>query len=107
MVEYGETEFCLISNLRFGPYVDVINTKHKTKSALHSWLFLNLRNEDLQPKDIEDYIKRPIFETCSDDDAITLMNMLFLLRGLIGRDTNTYIMSVVFDLADNLYNWNR
>ncbi|CAI9286758.1 unnamed protein product [Lactuca saligna] len=51
VVEYGETEFCLISDLRFGSYVD--------------------------------------------------------LKGLIGRDTYVCFLSVVYELADNLYNWTR
>ncbi|CAI9263384.1 unnamed protein product [Lactuca saligna] len=80
VVKYGDIEFFLISSLRFRPYVDVINTKHNTKFALWSQLFPNFRNEDLRLKDIEDYIKGPTFLTCSNDDAIMLMNILFLLK---------------------------
>nr|KAJ0216220.1 hypothetical protein LSAT_V11C300107060 [Lactuca sativa] len=69
VVEYGETKFCLISGLRFGPYVDVINTKCNKKYVLRNQLFPNVRDEDLRLKDIEDYIKGPKFLTCGDVDA--------------------------------------
>nr|KAJ0192607.1 hypothetical protein LSAT_V11C800396980 [Lactuca sativa] len=57
VVEYSETEFCLINGLRFGPYVDIINTKVSTSSALRNRLFSNVRDEDLRLKNLEDYIK--------------------------------------------------
>ncbi|CAI9302232.1 unnamed protein product [Lactuca saligna] len=67
VVEYGETEFCLISGLRYGPYVDVINTKCNKKNCI---------TESVVPKCI------------------------------IGWDTDMCIPSVVYELADNVYNWN-
>nr|KAJ0225783.1 hypothetical protein LSAT_V11C100022060 [Lactuca sativa] len=66
---YGETEFCLISGLRFGPYVDITNTKVSISSTLRNQLFPNVRDEDLRLKDLEDYINGPSFSTCSDEDA--------------------------------------
>nr|KAJ0195200.1 hypothetical protein LSAT_V11C700374520 [Lactuca sativa] len=60
---------------------------------------------DLLLKDIEYYIKWPTFLTCSN--VIMLMKIVFLLKGLIGRDTNMLILSVVYELANNLYNWNK
>ncbi|CAI9296112.1 unnamed protein product [Lactuca saligna] len=107
VVEYGETEFCLISGLRFGPYVDIINKKVSTSSTLRNRLFSNVRDEDLWLKDLEDYIKGPTFSTCSNEDAVMVMEMIFLLRGLIGRDSNTCIPLEVYELADSQYNWNK
>nr|KAJ0193753.1 hypothetical protein LSAT_V11C800433720 [Lactuca sativa] len=69
VVEYGETKFYLIRGLRFGPYVDKINTKVSTSSTLMTQLFPNVRDEDLRLKDLKDYIKGPAFSTCSDEDA--------------------------------------
>ncbi|CAI9298366.1 unnamed protein product [Lactuca saligna] len=101
VVEYGETEFCLISGLRFGPYVDIINTKVSRNSSLRNRLFPNVRDKDLRLKDLEDYVIGPSFSTCSDEDAVMVMQMIFLLRGLIGRDGNTCIPSAVYELADS------
>nr|KAJ0186328.1 hypothetical protein LSAT_V11C900471940 [Lactuca sativa] len=36
-----------------------------------------------------------------------VMQMVFLLRGLIGRDNNTCILPTMYELADSQYNWNR
>nr|KAJ0195840.1 hypothetical protein LSAT_V11C700348800 [Lactuca sativa] len=101
VVAYGEIKFCWISGLRFGPYVEIINTKVSTSSTLRNQLFLNVRDEYLRLKDLEDYIKGPTFSTCSNEDAIMVMQMMFLLRGLIGRDGNTYIPPAVYELADS------
>ncbi|CAI9296568.1 unnamed protein product [Lactuca saligna] len=106
VVEYGEIEFCLISGLRFGPYVDIINTKVNRSSTLRNQLFPNVRDEDLRLKNLEDYVKEPAFLMCSDEDAVMVMQMIFLLRGLIGQDDNTCILSAVHELADSQYNWN-
>nr|KAJ0188642.1 hypothetical protein LSAT_V11C900455710 [Lactuca sativa] len=95
VVEYGEMKFCLISGLRLGPYVDIINTKVNTSSTLRNRLFRNVRDEDLRLKDLEVYIKWLPFSTCSDEDA-----------GLIGRDGNTCIPSAVYELDDSQYNRN-
>nr|KAJ0227857.1 hypothetical protein LSAT_V11C100049050 [Lactuca sativa] len=107
VVEYGETEFCLISGLRFGSYVDIINTKVSTSSTLRNRLFPNVRDEDIRLKDLEDYVKGSAFSTCSDEDEVMVVQMVFLFRGLIGRDDNMCIPSVVYELADSQYNWNR
>nr|KAJ0212431.1 hypothetical protein LSAT_V11C400213580 [Lactuca sativa] len=48
VVGYGETDFCLISGFRFGPYVDVINTKCNKKYVLRNQLFPIVRDEDLR-----------------------------------------------------------
>nr|KAJ0216337.1 hypothetical protein LSAT_V11C300110180 [Lactuca sativa] len=106
VVEYGETKFCLISGLRFGLYVDIIHTKVSTSSTLRNRLFPNVRDEDLRLKDLED-LKEPTFSTCSDEDAVMVMQMMFLLRGLIGRDDNMYIPPTVYEIADSQYNWNK
>ncbi|CAI9301822.1 unnamed protein product [Lactuca saligna] len=107
VVEYGETKFCLISCLRFGPYVDIKNTKVTTSSTLRNRLFPSVKDEDLRMKDLEEYIKGLAFSTCSDEDAIMAMQMMFLLRGLIGRDNNTCILPAMYELADSQYYWNR
>ncbi|CAI9296056.1 unnamed protein product [Lactuca saligna] len=107
VVEYGKTEFCLITSLRFGSYVDIINTKVSTSSALRNRLFPNVRDEDLRLKDLEDYIKWSAFSMCSDEDAVMVMQMVFLLTSLIGRNDNTCIPPTVYELADSQYNWNR
>ncbi|CAI9264203.1 unnamed protein product [Lactuca saligna] len=107
MVEYDEIEFCLITGLRFGPYVDIISTKVNRSSTLRNRLFHNVRDEDLRLKDLEDYVKGPAFSTYSDEDAVMVMQMIFLLRGLIGRDGNTCIPSAVYELDDSQYNWNK
>ncbi|CAI9264483.1 unnamed protein product [Lactuca saligna] len=80
VVEYGETKFCLISGLRFGLYIDIINTEVSTRSTLRNRLFPNVRDKDLRLKDLEDYIKGPAFLTCCDEDAVMVMKMIFLLR---------------------------
>ncbi|CAI9278649.1 unnamed protein product [Lactuca saligna] len=98
VVEYGETKFCLISDLRCGPYVDIINTKVSTSSALRNQLFPNVRDEDLRLKDLEEYIKGSAFSTCSNEDAVMVMQMMLLLTGLIGRDSNTCIPPTVYEL---------
>ncbi|CAI9286148.1 unnamed protein product [Lactuca saligna] len=107
VVEYGEIEFCLISGLRFGPYVDIINTKVSKSLALRNRLFPNVRDEDLRLNDLENYVKGSAFSMCSDEDAVMVMQMIFLLRGLIGRYDNTCFPSAMYELADSQYNWNR
>ena len=66
-----------------------------------------MTDEDFWLKDLEDYVKGPAFSTCSDEDAVMVVQMIFLFRGLIGRDDNMCIPSVVYELADSQYNWNR
>ncbi|CAI9269440.1 unnamed protein product [Lactuca saligna] len=106
VVKYGETEFCLISGLRLGQYVDIINTKVNTNSTLRNRLLPNVRDEELRLKNLEDYNKGPAFSMCSAEDAVMVMQMMFLLRGLIGRDGNTCIPPAMYMLADSQYNWN-
>ncbi|KAL4567709.1 hypothetical protein LXL04_023301 [Taraxacum kok-saghyz] len=67
-------------------------------------LFLNETDQRLRLHHIEEFILGPSFLTTSDDDALMILKITLLLRGTVGRELNTCILPMLFELADNAYN---
>ena len=107
-LEYGDSEFCLITGLKFGPFANLLaGTKNPKNSLLRSRLFPKQTDKSLRLRDIQDFILDPRFLDASDDDAVMLMQIFVLLRGMLGRELKSCIPPLVFELADHPYNWNR
>nr|KAJ0203628.1 hypothetical protein LSAT_V11C500288840 [Lactuca sativa] len=88
-LDFGEIEYILFSVLRVGPY-----------------LFPNITDARLQLKDLQDYIMSPNYLTLQDEDTLLFIHLVFMLKGLHGRDVKTGIPAAVYKLTDNIYDWN-
>nr|KAJ0190688.1 hypothetical protein LSAT_V11C800453850 [Lactuca sativa] len=96
-LDFGETEYILISGLKVGPYVDLLyDKKGQSNSQLRARLFLDISDSRLRLKDLEDLIMSPNYSALQDEDV-----------GLHGRDVKTGIPAAVYKLADNIDDWNR
>ena len=104
---FTEQDYCLITGLRFGPFLDLINEGTKHQSKLRARLFPEESDESLRLKQIEDFILSPNFRTVNDADGVKLVESIFLLKGLIGRDPKTCIPPLVYKLLDDQYDWER
>nr|KAJ0198869.1 hypothetical protein LSAT_V11C600299210 [Lactuca sativa] len=43
----------------------------------------------------------------SDEDTVMLIQLVFILKGLHGRDVKTCFHAAIYKLADNIYDWNK
>ncbi|KAL4587546.1 hypothetical protein LXL04_000417 [Taraxacum kok-saghyz] len=103
-LEYGDSEFCLITGLKFGLFVNLLaGTKNPKNSLLRSRLFPKQTEKSLRLRDIQNFILDPRFLDASDDDAVMLMQIFVLLRGMLGRELKSCIPPLVFELADHPY----
>ena len=106
-VQYGSTEFCLITGLKFGLFANLLGgTKNPKNSKLRSRLFKNETDQSLRLSHLEEFIVGKRFSKVPDDDAVMIMQMFLLLRGMLGRELKTCIPPLVLELADNHRNWN-
>ena len=81
-LDYGETEFCLITGLKFGPSANLLGpTKTPKNSILRSRLFPNETDQSVRLRYIEEYILGPRFLTTTDDDAVMIVQMFFTSAG--------------------------
>ncbi|CAI9274112.1 unnamed protein product [Lactuca saligna] len=86
-LDFGETEYILICGLKVGPYVDSLNDeKGHSNSHLRAWLFPDISDSRLRLKDLEDLILSPNYSALQDEDVVMLIQLVFMLKGLHGRD---------------------
>ena len=108
LLEYGAPEFCLITGLKFGAYEKLVGTPGSGhKSLLRARVFPEKTDKQLRLRDIENYIKGPLFKTLNDEDAVLLFQILVLLRGFLGREHDMCIPPLVYELADKPDRWKR
>ncbi|CAI9269943.1 unnamed protein product [Lactuca saligna] len=70
-LDFGETEYILISGLRFGPYVDLLHDERgQSNSNLRARLFPDITDSRLRPKDLEEYIMSPNYLALQDKDTV-------------------------------------
>nr|KAJ0211593.1 hypothetical protein LSAT_V11C400200500 [Lactuca sativa] len=88
------------------PCVDLLHEeKGRLNSNLRARLFPNITYATLRLRNIEEYIKSPKYQRLVDEDVVMLIQLVFVLKGLHGRDANTCIPTLVYKLVDNLNNW--
>ncbi|CAH1442855.1 unnamed protein product [Lactuca virosa] len=105
---FGETEYILICGLKVGPYVDLLHDeKVQSNSNLRARLFPEISDARLRLKNLEDLIMSPNYLALQDEDDVMLIQLVFMLKGLHGRDVKTGIPAAVYKLADNIDDWNR
>ncbi|CAH1423300.1 unnamed protein product [Lactuca virosa] len=103
-----ETKYILISGLRVGPYVDLLHDERgRSNSNLRARLFPDITDASFRLKDLEDYIMSPNYLTLHDEDFVMLIQLVFMLKCLHGRDVETGIPAAVYNLVDNIDDWNR
>nr|KAJ0216813.1 hypothetical protein LSAT_V11C300108090 [Lactuca sativa] len=106
-LDFGETEYILICGLKVGPYVDLLHDgKIQSNSNLRARLFPDIYDARLRLKDLEDLIMSPNYLALQDDDVVMLIHLVFMLKGLHGRDVKMGIPIAVYNLADNIDDWN-
>nr|KAJ0216287.1 hypothetical protein LSAT_V11C300133690 [Lactuca sativa] len=106
-LDFGENEYILICGLKVGPYVDLLHDeKGQLNSQLRARLFPDISDSRLRLKDLEDLIMSPNYSTLQDEDAVMLIQLVFMLKGLHGRDVKTGIHAAVYKFADNIDDWN-
>ena len=107
-MDFGETEYILICGLKVGPYVDLLHDeKGRSDSNLRARLFPDISDARLWLKDLEDFIMSPKYLEVEDEDDVMLIQLVFVLKGLHGRDVKTCIPAALYNLADNRDDWNR
>ncbi|CAI9265822.1 unnamed protein product [Lactuca saligna] len=107
-LKFGETKYILISGLRVGPYVDLLHEERgHSNSNLWVRLFPNITDATLRVKHLTEYIMSPQHMRLHDADAILLIQLVFMLKGLHGQDVKTSISTAVYKLVDNICDWNR
>nr|KAJ0217896.1 hypothetical protein LSAT_V11C300137520 [Lactuca sativa] len=88
-LDFGETEYILICGLRVGPYVDLLHDER-------GWSNSNLH-----------YILSPNYLSLLDEDVVILIQLVFMLKGLHGRDAKMGIPVAVYKIVDDIDDWNR
>ncbi|CAI9263973.1 unnamed protein product [Lactuca saligna] len=107
-LDFGETEYILICGLKFGPYDDLLqDRKSRSNSILRAQLFPYSSDACLRLKDLEDFIMSPNYLAIHDEDVVRLIQLVFMLKGLHGRDVKTCILVAVYKFADNSDDWNK
>nr|KAJ0217152.1 hypothetical protein LSAT_V11C300145120 [Lactuca sativa] len=103
-LQFGETEYILICGLKVGRYVDLL---YDEKGRLHARLLPDISDARLRLKDLEDFIMSPKYLEVEDEDVVMLIQLVFVLKGLHGRDVKTCIPAAIYNLADNRDDWNK
>ena len=107
-IVFSEQDFCLISGMRFGPFVDLLGKlENKYNSKFRARLFPESTDDSLRPGDIEKLILSERYLSLADVDRVKLVELNLLLKGLIGRDLKTCIPEIVYKLLDDPYEWQR
>nr|KAJ0190480.1 hypothetical protein LSAT_V11C800428750 [Lactuca sativa] len=90
-LQFGETEYILICGLKVGRYVDLLyDEKGRSNSSLRARLFPDISDARLRLKDLEDFIMSPKYLEVKDEDVVMLIQLVFVLKGLHGRDVKTF-----------------
>nr|KAJ0218081.1 hypothetical protein LSAT_V11C300150970 [Lactuca sativa] len=106
-LDFGVIEYILICGLKVGPYVDLLHyEKGQSNSQLRARLFPDISDSRFRLKDLEDLIMSPNYLALQDEDVVMLIQLVFMLKGLHGRDVKTGIPAAVYKLADNIDDWN-
>ena len=84
-----------------------ITKKGQSNSKLRARLFPDISDSRLRLKDLEDLIMSPNYLALQDEDDVMLTQLVFMLKGLHGRDVKTSIPAAVYKLANNIDAWNR
>ncbi|CAI9301271.1 unnamed protein product [Lactuca saligna] len=107
-LEFDETEYILICGLKVGCYVDLLyDEKGQSNSSLRARLFPDISDARLRLKDLEDFIMSPKYLEVEDEDVVMLIQLVFVLKGLHGRDVKMCIPAAIYNLANNRDDWNR
>nr|KAJ0228345.1 hypothetical protein LSAT_V11C100048730 [Lactuca sativa] len=107
-LDFSETEYILICGLKVGPYMDLLHDKRdQSNSNLRAWLFPDITDARLRLKNLEDYIMSLNYLSLQDQDDVMFIQLVFMLKGLHGRDVKTGIPAAVYKFADNIDDWNR
>ncbi|KAL4577523.1 hypothetical protein LXL04_013632 [Taraxacum kok-saghyz] len=107
-LQYGSMEFCLITGLKFAPFTNLIDgTKNPKNSKLRSRLFKDETDQTLRLSHLEEFIVGKRFSKVPDEDTVMIMQMFFLLRGMLGRELKSCIPPLILELVDNHCNWNK
>ncbi|CAI9270054.1 unnamed protein product [Lactuca saligna] len=86
---------------------DGYGSQGRSNSQLRARLFPDISDSRLRLKDLEDFIMSPNYSALQDEDAVMLIQHVFMLKGLHGQDVKTGIPAAVYKLADNIDDWNR
>nr|KAJ0185800.1 hypothetical protein LSAT_V11C900496810 [Lactuca sativa] len=83
-----------------------------TKKVGQIQVFVLICSQDISDarmwlKDLEEFIMSPKYLEVEDEDAVMLIQLVFVLKGLHGRDVKTCIPAAIYKLADNRDDWNR
>nr|KAJ0201779.1 hypothetical protein LSAT_V11C600302590 [Lactuca sativa] len=106
-LDFGETKYILICSLGVGPYVDLLHDeKVRLNSNPRARLFPDISDVHLRLKDLEEYIMSLNYLSLQDEDVVMLIQLVFMLKGLHGRDVKTGIPEAVYKLANNIDDWN-
>ncbi|CAI9302207.1 unnamed protein product [Lactuca saligna] len=107
-LDLGETEYIFICGVSVGPYVDLLHDERGwSNSNLRARLFPDIIDARLWLKDLEDYIMSPNYSTLQGEDAVMLIQLVLMLKGLHGWDVKKGIPAAIYKLADNIDDWNR
>ncbi|KAL4578729.1 hypothetical protein LXL04_014860 [Taraxacum kok-saghyz] len=107
LLEYGESEFILITGLRVGEYFDILKEKkHRGNCMFRARVFPRISDKKLRLNDFSDLIESASFKEINDSDASLVVQIFILLRGFMGRDLCTCIPPSVLTLADDINSWN-
>nr|KAJ0209910.1 hypothetical protein LSAT_V11C400169750 [Lactuca sativa] len=107
-LDFGKTEYILICGLKVGPYVDLLHDeKGRSNSSHHAQLFPYISDVRIRLKDLEDFLMSPKYLAVQDEDVVMLIQLVFVLKGIHGRDVKTCIPAAIYNLADNRDDWNR
>ncbi|CAI9303009.1 unnamed protein product [Lactuca saligna] len=107
-LDFRETVYILIYGLRVGLYVDLLHDERgRSNSNLRARLFSDITDACLRLKDLEDYIMSQKYFSLHDEDVVMFIQLVFMLKGLHGRDIKMGIPAAVYTLVDNIDDWNR
>nr|KAJ0194784.1 hypothetical protein LSAT_V11C700352920 [Lactuca sativa] len=97
-LNFGETEYILISGLRVGPYMYLLHDERgRSNSNLCARLFPDIRCT---------FVTQRFRRLHYDEDVVMLIQLVFMLKGLHGRDIKTGIHAAIYKLVGNIDEWN-
>nr|KAJ0207816.1 hypothetical protein LSAT_V11C500268800 [Lactuca sativa] len=88
------------------PKLNKFDKRGRSNSNLFSRLFPDITDARLRLKDLEDYIMSLNYLELQDEDVVMLIQLVFMLKGLHGRDVKTGILATIYKLDDNIDYWN-
>ncbi|KAL4578698.1 hypothetical protein LXL04_014827 [Taraxacum kok-saghyz] len=107
LLEYGESEFILITGLRVGEYFDILKEKkYRGNCMFRARVFPRISDKKLRLNDFSNLIHSASFKEINDSDASLVVQNFILLRGFMSRDLCTCIPPSVLTLVDDINSWN-